>query len=155
MVQKRPKKAQNGSKWYQNDAKVTPKRSQSDPKITLHGPKNGLKSPQNDPISSHFGPCMTAKTPYIASTKGLPIFVSPRHIGTFTAKRGVCQVSNYTANCDVGVDFFWNIGVKKSRNIPFFLVRTPLTDHFGSPFRLEKVPNLHVRGLKRLKNSQR
>ena len=53
----------------------------------------------------------------------------------FTVKNGVCQISNYRANCDVGVDFV-ECGVKIRRNKPrcFVLVQTPLTDHFGPPF---------------------
>ena len=53
--------------------------------------------------------------------------------GLLQAKKWLCQISKSRANCDVGVDLFWNVGVKIRRNRPTCcccLVRTPHTDPF-------------------------
>ena len=55
-------------------------------------------------------------------------FLSPRPIWTFTAKKEARQISNYRANCDARVFFFfWNVWVKIRRNRPtrFFLSGHP------------------------------
>ena len=78
---------------------------------------------------------------------------STAYMDFYSQKKRVCQISNYRANCDVGVEFFfWNVGLKTCRNRPtcfFFGPDTPPTDHFGPLFWLEKVPNLHSKGLEK------
>ena len=129
-----PKWPQNYPAWTQKWSKITPKWPNFLPFWSLHDRKNALYSLNQRPA-------------YISK--------STAYRDVYSQKGGMSGLELHSELWRRSWFFFWNIGVKKSRNIPFFLVRTPLTDHFGSPFRLEKVPNLHARDLKRLKNSQR
>ena len=83
----------------------------------------------------------------------LEIFQSPRPIWTFTAKKGVCQISNYGANCDVGVDFFriwgWKY-VEIGQLVVAFWSGHPWPTIFGPHFWLEKVLSLYSSGLEKV-----
>ena len=69
----------------------------------------------------HYNNFTISKTPTFCLRKsrfcGHPRFVSKSAamFGLYGHKKRVCQISNYRANCAVGFDVVWNVGVKIRR----------------------------------------
>ena len=111
----------------------------------------------------HFNGFAISKNPLLYFWKttvfwALEMFLSPRPIWTFIAEKEVCQILNYTANCDVGlIFFFWNGGggVKYAEICQLnFFWSGDLTDHFGR-FLAGKGANRAYEGFRKIKNGQK